>query len=164
VLYGGSLLWAPAATYARSQEGQTMGIDSLAYLDRTDPGAASAVRWAQQHLGPHDILLEAVGQDYGEGDKLSASSGVPTLLGWPGHELQWRGNIPALGERRFAAAMIYQDGATDEAKQLAQEQGVTYIYLGREEQAQYGADIATHFAAWPLVFDADGARIVQVPR
>ena len=60
---------------------------------------------------------------------------------------------------------VVDDGTeSDETKRLAQEQGVTYIYLGREEQAQYGADIATHFAAWPLVFDADGSRIVQVPR
>ena len=57
-LYGGSLLYAPAATVARTREGQEPGLDSLAYLERTDPGMAAAVTWVRANLSGDDVLLE----------------------------------------------------------------------------------------------------------
>jgi YYY domain-containing protein len=162
-VYAGSLLYAPAATVARSREGQQRGIDALAYLDRTDRGAAGAVRWAREHLGAEDVLLEAAGRDYSEGNIVSAASGVPTLLGWPGHELTWRGNIPGLGERQLAVTRLYNEGATAEGLALARKYGVTHVYLGREERAQFGEDVAAAFAAWRTAWEGEGASIVEVP-
>jgi YYY domain-containing protein len=164
LVYGGAMLYAPAATMARSREGQQRGIDALAYLDRTDRGAAGAVRWAREQLGPHDVLLEASGQDYGGGNVVSSASGVPTLLGWAGHQVQWRGAIPTLGERSLAITRIYNAGATDEGLALARKHGVTYVYIGREEREQFGEDVTTLFATWPTAWEGDGSRIVQVPK
>jgi YYY domain-containing protein len=164
LVYGGALLYAPAATMARSREGQQRAIDALAYLDRTDRGAAGAVRWARDRLGPEDVLLEASGRDYGSGNVVSAASGIPTLLGWAGHEVQWRGSIPALGERSLAISRIYNEGASDEALALARKHGVTYVYIGREEREQFGERVTTLFAAWPTAWEGDGSRIVQVPK
>jgi uncharacterized membrane protein len=163
LLYGGALLYAPAATVARSREGQQRGIDALAYLERTDRGAAGAVRWARSQLGSEHVLLEAVGQDYSTGNVVSAASGVPTLLGWPGHELQWRGNIPALGDRQLAVTRFYNAGASDEALTIARRYGITHVYIGREERTQFGEDVMDAFAAWPTAWEGEGSRIVAVP-
>ncbi len=163
VLYGGSLLYAPAAAAARAREGQDRGIDALAYLDRTDRGAAETARWAHANLRPRDVLLEAVGQDYSTGNVVSASSGVPTLLAWPGHQLTWRGNILGLATRRTAVSEIYHDLSLDEARAKAAEFGVTHVYLGREERAQFGEGVMARFVGWPVVFEADGSRTVAVP-
>lgn len=165
VVVGGSLLYAPAATVSRSREGQQRGLDSLAYLRTADPGLAAAVEWAGANLERGDILLEAVSPDYGPGNMLSAASGVPTLLGWPGvtHEAQWRGLIPEIPERQEAVSRIYSEGATDEVRQLAQSYGVTHVYLGQEERVQFGADVMERFSGWDTVFEAGSARIVAVP-
>jgi YYY domain-containing protein len=163
LLYGGGLLYAPAATVARSREGQQHGVDALAYLDRTDRGAAGAVRWARAQLGPRDVLLEAVGADYSAGNVVSAASGVPTLLGWPGHELQWRGNIAGLGDRQLAVTRFYNAGASDEALAIAQRYGITHVYIGREERMQFGEGVMDAFSAWPTAWEGEGARIVAVP-
>ena len=38
-----------------------------------------------------------------------------------------------------------------------------YIYIGREERAQYGPDIADRFDGWSVAFEGSGVRIVSVP-
>ena len=108
------------------------------------------------------VLLEAVGASYGSGNSISAASGVPTLLGWPGHQVQWRATPPAV-ERQGTVDEIYRDGATPRIQGLALRHGVTHIYLGNEERRQYGSDVAARFEGWSVVFEAYGARIVAVP-
>ncbi len=163
VVSGGTLLYGPAAAVARAREGQQQGLNSLSYLG-ADRGLASAIEWVRSNLDSDDVLLEAVGADYGGGNIVSAATGVPTLLAWPGHEIQWRGKIPAIRERQAVVARIYQQGPTEDVRALAIRYGVTHVYLGREEQVQFGNDVAARFAAWPMVFEAPGVRIVAVPQ
>ena len=163
LLWLGALLYAPAAAVSRAREGQARGLDALAYLEQRDAGAAGALRWIRAKLDEErHTLLEAVGRDYGPGNVLSAASGVPTLLGWPGHELQWRGGAALAGRQQVVDA-IYRGGATAAVRALAREHGVTHVYLGREERRQYGADVHARFADWPTVFEAFDSRIVAVP-
>lgn len=163
LLWLGSLLYAPAAAVSRAREAQQPGLDALAYLDVRDPGAAEALRWVRANLdAERHVLLEAVGASYGPGNVISAASGVPTLLGWPGHQVQWRAAPPAV-ERQGTVDDIYREGATPRIHAVAVRDGVTHIYLGNEERRQYGADVAARFEGWPVVFEAYGARIVAVP-
>ncbi|MGE0135981.1 MAG: DUF2298 domain-containing protein [Dehalococcoidia bacterium] len=162
VLSAGTLLYGPAATVARSREGQARGLDSIRYL-AADPSFAAALNWVHANLDNDDLLLEAVGGDYQGGNMVSAATGVPTLLGWPGHEIQWRGKIPAITERQDAVARVYQEGASEDVRALARRYGVTHVFIGNEERAQFGADVAERFAAWPVAFEAPGVRIVAVP-
>ena len=163
LLWVGSLLYAPAATVSRAREGQARGLDALAFLDRSDPGAAAAVRWTAANLDPqHEVLLEAVGRDYTQSNLVSSATGVPTLLAWPGHELQWRG-ADALSGISDVVAAIYGSASSAEAADLARDYGVTHVYLGREERAQFGADVADRFAGWPVAFEHEDVRIVEVP-
>ncbi len=163
MLWGGSLLYAPAAAVARSREGTAGTIDGLATLRRSDPGMAAAVAWAGEYLGPVDGVLEAVGKDYSAENGFSAASGTPTVLGWVGHELQWRGNIPEFGERQRAIDDIYRGGASEASAARAREYRMGYVYLGRTEREQYGPDVVARFDAWPVAFEADDVRIVAVP-
>ena len=163
LLWLGSLLYAPAAAVSRAREAQQPGLDALAYLDVRDPGAAGALRWVQANLdAERHVLLEAVGASYGSGNVISAASGVPTLLGWPGHQVQWRAAPPAVA-RQGTVDYIYREGATPRIHAVALRDGVTHIYLGNEERRQYGADVGARFEGWPVVFEAYGARIVAVP-
>lgn len=162
LLSGGALLYGPAATVSRSREGQHRGLDSLAYL-RADAGLVAAINWVDANLDRDDVLLEAVGADYQGGNMVSAATGVPTLIGWPGHQIQWRGKIPAIAERQGVVARVYQEGATEDVRALARRYGVTHIYLGNEERTQFGADVVARFSKWPVAFEAPGVRIVEVP-
>ncbi len=163
LLWLGSLLYAPAATVSRAREGQARGIDALAHVERRDPGLAAALDWVRSELDPaHDVLLEAASPSYGPGNMISAASATPTLVGWPGHQLQWHSNAP-LTERLDVVDTIYRNGAGPQSLLLARTHGLTHVYLGREERRQFGADVAVRFEAWPTVFEAPGARIVALP-
>ena len=163
VLFLSSLIYAPAAAIARSREGQHTGLDSLAYLDRTVPGEAAALRWVREELDAREsLLLEAVGSSYGTGNRISAASGIPTLLGWPGHELQWRRDPPII-ELMALVERVYTAGATEQTRLLLVEHGVTHIYFGAEERRQHGGTVAERFTGWPVVFESLGVLVVQVP-
>jgi len=164
VLTLGGMLYTPAAAVSRAREGHERGVDALAYLDREDPARAQAVRWVRAHLDPGAaLLLEAPGESYSSGNLVSAFSGVPTVLGWGGHELQWRGRGAWLAARAEAVDRLYLAGATAPGWALARQLGVTHIYLGTEEQLRYSPAIVDAFAAWPAVFEAGHIRIVEVP-
>ncbi len=163
LLYAGSTLYTPAMAISRAREGQTAGLDALAYLESRDPGLAAAVEWARERLDPErHVLLQAITPSYGPGSVLAAASGVPTLLGWPGHELQWRPGV-ALGDRQAAVDRIYREGASERTLALARSFGVTHVFVGRLEAQLYGAGVASRFEGWPAVFEASGALIVEVP-
>ncbi len=163
LLWAGSLLYAPAAAVSRAREGQERTLDALAYLDVRNPGAAAALRWVRANLDVEEHrLVEAVGASYGAGNAVSAASGVPTLLGWPGHQVQWRARAP-VSARRSTVDEAYREGATPRIHGFLTHLGVTHVYIGGEERRQYGADVADRFEGWPVAFEAPGVRIVAVP-
>jgi YYY domain-containing protein len=165
VVYVGAMVYAPAMAVSRGREGQTTGLDSLAYLERTDPGLAGAVAFAQTELDPTaDVLLQAVGNAYGPGGYLAAASGVPTVLNWAGHQVQWRGPDAPLAGRNEAVDRIYNAGATADGLEAAERVGVTYVYVGRLEREQFGLDVADRFDGWPVAWAGSGAVIFGVPR
>ena len=156
-------LYVPAMAVSRSREGAGHGLNALRYLEESDAGLAATIAWSRDHLDPReDVAMQAITESYRGGNMLAAASGVPTLLGWPNHQRQWRGVVPE-DERRTAVDAIYAGGATPASLETARRYGVTYVYIGREERAQYGAAVGTRFEAWPVAFAAGGATLVRVP-
>ena len=91
------------------------------------------------------MILEATGDDYdGRGigaSAVSASTGLATVLGWDGHERQWRGGDPLsyaqIDPRKADIATIYNSGDLDQSRELLRKYGVDYIYVGVAEPATY---------------------------
>ncbi|MBI2935279.1 MAG: hypothetical protein HYY31_00480, partial [Chloroflexi bacterium] len=113
-------------------------LDGLAYLERQGPEEYLAIRWLQENAGRGEGILEAVGGDYTSSGLVSASTGLPTVLGWPGHELQWRGPAALLAERGMDVATIYQTGDVGKAKDLLGKYDVDYVVVGPRERQAYG--------------------------
>ncbi len=155
-----SVVTPPAIAVSRRQEGQTPTLDATTYLDSDLPGLRPAAAWARSALDPHEaVLLQAVGESYSEGGLLAALSGVPTLLAWPGHERQWRGEVPE--PRRTTVDEIYAgDG---DAAGVARAAGVTHVYAGILERDQYGFRVSARFAGWQVVYSDEHGSIFEVP-
>ncbi|RLT36461.1 MAG: hypothetical protein DWI58_18695 [Chloroflexi bacterium] len=164
VLALATALYVPAMVASRATEGQSVGLDALAHLQRDDPGLAAGIEWSRAHLDPaHDVVAQWVPPGaYVGGSMLAAASGVPAPIGWANHERQWRRTVPE-GERRAAVDTIYTLGGVPAAATVARGLGVTYVYIGREERVAYAPDIAARFAGWPSVVDTGGALLVKVP-
>ncbi|MSQ06126.1 MAG: hypothetical protein EXR54_04920 [Dehalococcoidia bacterium] len=135
-----SLYYPVGAALDRAEGAGTLAgtLDGLAFLRRADPAEHQAIQCLRDQA-PWGRLVEAVGDDYSDYGRISASTGLPTVLGWKGHELQWRGDGRLLAGREAAVARIYQSGDAIEVRGLLDEYRVRYVYLGDRERASYGS-------------------------
>jgi len=148
VLMAGALYYSIAAAVTKtagSRDGPT--LDGLAFVEATSGAERRAIDELRKVARPGESMIEAVGGDYSEFGRISASTGIPTVLGWPGHEHQWRGNTdlflkpespesPAV-DREADVERIYRTEDVSEARSLLAEYDVTFVYVGRRERRQY---------------------------
>jgi YYY domain-containing protein len=106
----------------------------------------SAIRWLNEHARPGDVILEAAGCGYtinGElpTSRFSAFTGVPTVIGWNGHEGQWRGGQPDLlaqiDPRAGDVSSMFGD-PDPVANPLFDQYGITLLVVGDLEK--YGVN------------------------
>ena len=124
-------------------ERQPATLDGLAVLNRFNPAEYEAIMWLREHGatagGAPPVVLEAVGGQYSGFGRVSAGTGFPTVLGWPGHEWQWRGSEhPEPGRREPIVEQIYKTPDLGVVGFLLDQFNVTYIYVGDLEVEKYG--------------------------
>ncbi len=142
-------------------------FDATAYLQVSSPGEAAAVAWLQTNAHAGANIAEAIGASYrANTSRISTMTGRPTLLGWPGHESQWRGDaygVMAQG-RAEALEQLYRTGSPAEITQLLDRWHIDYVIVGPAERAQYGINSETEsrfIPALELVFEAGDVRIYR---
>jgi YYY domain-containing protein len=167
-LLAGALIypWYTAGKTFRTD--QRIGLDGKTPPEHTPEGAA-AIAWLRANAPGDAVILEAVGDDYNVngGNAVSASTGLATVLGWAGHEQQWRGGDPPsyaqIDVRRADIATIYNAGDLEQARALLKKYGVDYIYVGTAEQATYGQlDLNKLSQLGEQVFQQGNVTIYQV--
>ena len=88
---------------------------------------------------PYGVISEAVGGSYsiyGHG-RISRLSGYPTVLGWPGHEVQWRGGMDEIGTRERDIQTLYTTTDWQEAGAIMDLYQIDYIVVGDLERRTY---------------------------
>jgi YYY domain-containing protein len=102
---------------------------------------ADAIDWMRTNIRGTPIVLEAQTEAYRWGGRISIYTGLPTLLGWPGHERQQRAVAlvdPVIESRRILIDQLYTTTSPSETLQLLRLYGVEYVYVGQLERALYG--------------------------
>jgi uncharacterized membrane protein len=149
-----TLLFPYHAIQSRTAEFRGTGADrlpatlnGLTQMQRFNNDEYEAIMWLRQNVSGTPVVLEAVGGQYSAFGRVSASTGLPTVLGWAGHELQWRGNSnPEPGQRDPAVQQIYTDPAWNTSPDLLNRYNVEYIYVGGLESTTYGPAGTQKFA------------------
>lgn len=137
-LLAASLLYPVAATWSKTNRfAGPATLDGLAWFRQARPADAAVVDWLNTRVEGQPFILEATGPQYSEYARISMATGLPTVLGWGGHELQWRGNYDEPGRREPLIARIYQTTDPEEAKRLLDEFGVRYVVVGDLERQAY---------------------------
>ncbi len=151
---------AAAATKA-DQGGRAATLDGLAYVADDERRAIEFLRESAPRGGG---LVEAVGGDYTEHGRVSASTGIPTVLGWPDHESQWRGSREPFAGREEDVAAIYTTADIDEARALLEKYGASYVVVGPREERKYGNGGLGKFASFmDKVFQEGSVTIYELP-
>ena len=136
VLLACSAYYAPAAAATEAGvRGRDPTLDGLAHLPWDE---RAAIEFIRTDAGSDSAVLEAFGNDYSSHGRVSSSTGVPTVLGWAGHELQWRGSNEPLAGRSDDIQTIYTTEDAGEARRLLDKYGVDYVYFGDRERQAYG--------------------------
>ncbi len=118
-------------------------LDSAAYFRRIFPDEAAAIEWLKQ--APAGVVAEAVpetGGSYSEYARVSTLSGLPAVLGWVGHEDQWRGGRTEIGARQADLQRLYCSRDWQETLQILEKYQVRYVMVGNLERQTYTAAAA----------------------
>jgi YYY domain-containing protein len=140
VLVLAGLVYPVVAGYTRADRFQREAtLNGIAYVEKVRPAEYAAIRWLQANVDDAPTVLEAPGIQYhADTSRISTTTGLPTLVGWGGHEGQWRETVPELAQREADIATIYQSLDTKRVQQLLDQYGVRYVYIGPAETSKYG--------------------------
>jgi uncharacterized membrane protein len=171
VLIGLGLLYPTLAIPTRLMNAPAPTLDALAatansplYPNADD--AYAATQWLTQNAPGTPIILEAT-DDLSTArparSRLSAWTGLPTLVGWYAHETQWRGNDTVQRQRLPDITTIYSTADETVARQLLQQYGVAYVLVGDRERKQYpGEGLAKFEQMFPVVFQQGTITLYRV--
>ena len=105
-------------------------IGRSGHVAQNNPDEYEAIVWLRNQADDRSVVLEATGGQYSDFARVSANSGVPTVLGWAGHEYQWRGNTTEPVAREQVINAIYTQPDWAGVPELLDQYGITYIYVG----------------------------------
>jgi len=109
-------------------------LDGSAYLASSMSDDYRAFQFMQA-LNP-GVVAEAVGGQYSEYARVSTFTGMPAVLGWPGHEGQWRDNS-LQGSRMQDIETLYTTSDWFTAQDILKRYNIRYVYIGNLERGTY---------------------------
>ncbi|MBI3941995.1 MAG: hypothetical protein HY326_03205 [Chloroflexi bacterium] len=113
--------------------------DGMVWLQNIRPDMYAVIRWFNEHVDGAPVMVEAPGPQYSPElhNYISAYTGIPTLLGWGGHENQWRGNYDEPGRREPQIQQLYQSMDLIVIQKIMDQYRIQYVILGPLEQEKY---------------------------
>lgn len=152
----------PAKTGLLRSQPVQLTLDGKAYLQRNEPDEWQAFQFLwNMPLGP---VVEAVGPQYNpQYARVATHAGQPGLLGWEGHEIQWRGSAREMGSRRVDIETLYQTGDWTRAQEIIQQYGIRYIYIGQVERSTYRVSENKFSSNLGLLYANSSVQIYEVP-
>lgn len=110
-------------------------LDDFQRIVRGNPNEAAAITWLR--TAPYGVVAEAVGGSYTGFARISEYTGLPTVLGWPGHESQWRGTSDPQGTRQDDISTLYTTPDWPTAAAILKKYGIRYVFVGDLERNTY---------------------------
>ena len=118
-------------------KGAWRGLDATAFLENIYPEDAAAIRWLNENVTGNPVVLEADGDSYSDWERVSAMTGLPTVVGWFVHEWLWRNDSQDLVFRCQDVRDIYTWPDRKIVQDLILKYGIRYIFVGRCERESY---------------------------
>jgi YYY domain-containing protein len=161
-----ALLYPIGATLSRTEglrrDGRT--LDGTLFRRATSPDEYLAIDWLRRRAQPGERIIEANGDSYSSGSIVSASSGVPTVLGWFGHEVQWGREREMLLQRRENINAVYTSTSLEDALAILRKYAVTYVYVGPGYSEAYPVAALDKFeTGLQAVFRSGDVTIYRLP-
>lgn len=134
------------------------GLDGEVYLANLYSEDYQGILWLKENIQGQPVILEAVGESYTDYARVSANTGLPTIVGWPVHEWLWRGSYDEAGKRRAEVQKVYELGD----RSVLEQYQVEYLFLGVLERKQYEIDEEKIDQLGKVVFQEGETKIYQL--
>jgi hypothetical protein len=182
-----ALVYPVLATSARTDNfNLPRGLDGTAYM-ASDPAPGivgcqvaagtnhddnEAIAWLNANVQGSPVIVEAPGCEWSHYSRVSAFTGLPTLLGWPGgHEGEWRANWlteytqgDIFAQRQQDINTIYTSPDSSAVLAVLQRYHARYVYVGAAERALYpNADLSRFGGFLRVIYNRDGITIYETP-
>lgn len=158
VLMALGLLYPIYTAYSRTDDfKRTPTLDGAAYLRQFHTDDAKVIDWFNN--SPQSPLANAQtappriaeapgdkGKSYAYEGRIATFTGLPTLLGWGGHQSQWRGNYNEPGRREPLIENFFNGTDSAEAKRIARDLQIQYVIIGQTELKRYSPEGLAKFA------------------
>jgi len=137
-------------------------LDDFDRVQRENPDEAAGIRWL--HSAPAGVVAEAaiVNGSYSNYGRISIYTGLPTILGWPGHESQWRDHA-LQGSRLQDIETLYTTGDWGITREIIHRYHIRYIYVGNLERTTYRVNEEKFNRFLSLVFQQGNVMIYEAP-
>ncbi len=166
VFMAAGLVYPVSAIVTRMNERPTGGpsLDGLAFLSPED---RAAVRWLSDQNRPNArvVVAEGVGDEYSFASAgMATYSGATTVLGWSGHELQWRGPVVELGARTGDLSLLYRDAPVETIRGILDRYAIQFVVVGEVERKSYGDGVTARFEGVLPVAFRSGSTVIYKAR
>ncbi len=97
-----------------------------------------AIRWLQDNVRGSPVVLEAHNEQYHWSSRIANYTGLPTVLGWPWHQIQQRMKYDyAVRDRISDVEEMYSTSDVGLALELLRQYEVEYVVVGQLERVYY---------------------------
>jgi YYY domain-containing protein len=136
-------------------------LDDFDRVKRENPDEATAIEF----LGtvPDGVIAEAIGGSYSDYARISTYTGLQNVLGWPGHEAQWRGGSAPQGTRNDDIEKLYTTTHWEEAQSIIDQYDIRYIYIGDLERSSMTVKEEKFQTRLKPIFQQGEVVIYEVP-
>ncbi|MDP2638795.1 MAG: hypothetical protein Q8P06_01345, partial [Candidatus Azambacteria bacterium] len=139
------------------------GLDGIKYLEKLYPNDYRAILWLNKNIKGQPVILEAQGDSYTDYARISANTGLPTVVGWPVHEWLWRGTYDIPAPRITDVQTLYETDDLKITKNLIKKYNIEFIFLGDLERQKYTKLNENKFEELgTLIFQNGQTKIYQV--
>lgn len=128
------------------------------------------IQWLNEHVSGQPHIVEANGLSYTESCRISAFTGLPTVLGWQTHEWLWRTGVDQpnayaslIAPREGDVRSIYEAHTAAELRSLLKIYQIEYIILGNIERTAFpGLNEALLESMGEVVYRMGDSTLIQV--
>ncbi len=121
-------------------------LDGSAYLRHRYSADREGIEWLRNNAKGNPVVLEATGGQYSDFARVSTFTGLTTVLGWAGHELQWRGNYDEPSKRIPDIDALYGSGDIELTRTLIEKYNITFVFVGTLERQKYASNNLKKFS------------------
>jgi len=124
--------------YPLSKKEMVRTMNGIDFISKDYPSDYSAIAWLNSNVSGQPVILEEVGEAYTYSSRVSTATGLPTVIGWPTHEWQWRGSSEEPFSRKNEVDAFYNGTSdVDTDKEFLNKYEIEYIYVGNKERESY---------------------------